>query len=103
MEADGCAAPVALRVDGGMAANNWLCRFLAAITDCRVDRPSNLETTALGAAFLAGLATGVWRNLDEISQTWSAAQSFRPAMPTESRRSLVQGWRKALARTLSDL
>ena len=103
MEADGCAAPVALRVDGGMAANNWLCRFLADITDCRVDRPNHLETTALGAAFLAGLATGVWRNLDEISQTWSAAQSFTPVMPTESRRSLVQGWRKALARTLSDL
>src|ERR671912_286840 len=50
MEADGCAAPVALRVDGGMAANGWLCQFLADILDCRVDRPSNLETTALGAA-----------------------------------------------------
>ena len=103
MEADGCAAPVTLRVDGGMAANAWLCQFLADVTDCRVDRPSNLETTARGAAFLAGLATGVWRDLDELSQTWSAAQSFTPVMQTERRRSLVQGWRKALARTLSDL
>ena len=73
MKADGCTAPIALRIDGGMAGNGWLCQFLADILDCRVDRPSNLETTALGAAFLAGLATGVWSDLDEVSRTWSAA------------------------------
>jgi glycerol kinase len=101
MEADGCASPVALRVDGGMAANGWLCQFLADILDCRVDRPSNLETTALGAAFLAGLATGVWSDLDEVSRTWSTAQSFRPAMECEKRQKLLHGWRKALERTLS--
>jgi glycerol kinase len=101
MEADGCAAPVALRVDGGMAANAWLCQFLADITACRVDRPSNLETTALGAAFLAGLATGVWHDLDEVSKTWSAAQNFHPGMSTEQRQKLLEGWGKALKRTLS--
>ena len=101
MAADGCSTPVALRVDGGMAANAWLCQFLADILDCRVDRPSNLETTALGAAFLAGLATGVWRDLDEVSRTWTAAQSFNPGMSAEQRQKLLQGWSKALKRTLS--
>ena len=101
MEADGCAAPITLRVDGGMAANAWLCQFLADIIDCRVDRPSNLETTSLGAAFLAGLATGVWRDLDEVSRTWDAARSFNPAMEAGKRRRLLEGWSKALERTLS--
>ena len=100
MEADGCDAPVALRVDGGMAANTWLCQFLADITDCRVDRPSNLETTALGAAFLAGLATGIWTNLPDVSRTWSQGQSYSPTMSGEHRQLLLQGWRKALERTL---
>ncbi len=102
MKADGCATPSALRVDGGMAANGWLCQFLADILDCRVDRPVNVETTALGAAFLAGLATGVWKDLEEVSRTWSAGESFSPAMSGERRQALVQGWRKALQRTLSD-
>jgi glycerol kinase len=101
MEADGCSAPVALRVDGGMAANAWLCQFLADITACRVDRPSNLETTALGAAFLAGLATGVWSGLKEVSQTWSAAERFNPSLSAENREKLLQGWSRALERTLS--
>ena len=102
MEADGCTAPVSLRVDGGMAANGWLCQFLAGILDCRVDRPANVETTALGAAFLAGLATGVWNDLDELSRTWSPSQSFIPSMPDNHRQSLVSGWRDALQRTLSN-
>jgi glycerol kinase len=100
MEADGCTGPIALRVDGGMAANEWMCQFLADITECRVDRPSNLETTALGAAFLAGLATGIWTNLRDVSRTWRQAQSYSPTMSGEHRQLLVQGWRKALERTL---
>ena len=102
MEADGCTTPVSLRVDGGMAANGWLCQFLADILSCGVDRPANVETTALGAAFLAGLATGVWNDVDELSRTWSAGQSFIPSMPDNHRKSLVSGWRDALQRTLSD-
>ena len=101
MKADGCTTPSALRVDGGMSANGWLCQFLADILDCRVDRPVNVETTASGAAFLAGLATGVWTGLKEVSQVWSA-ESFSPEMSGERRQALVQGWRKALQRTLSD-
>lgn len=101
MKADGCAEPVSLRVDGGMAANGWLCQFLADILHRRVDRPANVETTALGAAFLAGLATGVWNDLDELSRTWNAGQSFIPTMPDEQRQTLVSGWRDALHRTLS--
>jgi glycerol kinase len=102
MEADGCTTPISLRVDGGMAANGWLCQFLTDILDCRVDRPANVETTALGAAFLAGLATGVWQDLDEVSQTWSAAQSFSPSMPAQHRQKLVGGWHDSLRRTLSN-
>jgi glycerol kinase len=102
MKADGSAAPTSLRVDGGMAANGWLCQFLANILACRVDRPTNVETTALGAAYLAGLATGVWRDLNEVARTWKAVQSFSPAMADERRRSLVRGWGKAVDRTLSN-
>ena len=76
MVADGCAPPAAIRVDGGMTANDWLCQFLADILDVPVERPANLETTALGAAFHAGLATGVWSGLDELSRTWAAADRF---------------------------
>lgn len=101
MIADGCAAPVALRADGGMAANGWLCQFLADILQMRVERPQNLETTALGAAFLAGLATGVWSGLDEIARTWSARDAFTPQMDDETRDRLVGGWRAAVRRTLA--
>ncbi len=100
MIADGCAAPLALRVDGGMAANGWLCQFLADILQMRVERPQNLETTALGAAFLAGLATGVWSSLDELSRTWSARDVFTPQMDDLRRDCLLAGWRAAVQRTL---
>lgn len=101
MVADGCAAPAAIRVDGGMTANSWLCQFLADICEVPVERPANLETTALGAAFHAGLATGVWSGLDELSRTWAAADCFRPTMDSGFRRTLVAGWTDAVARTLS--
>ncbi|NUT01086.1 MAG: glycerol kinase GlpK [Sphingomonas sp.] len=102
MVADGCAAPAAIRVDGGMTANNWLCQFLADITDVPAERPANLETTALGAAFHAGLATGVWSGLDELSRTWVARDRFEPAMASEVREKLVGGWMNAVSRTLSE-
>ncbi|MEO5613086.1 MAG: glycerol kinase GlpK, partial [Sphingomicrobium sp.] len=78
MVADGGAAPAAMRVDGGMAANDWLCQFLADIVEVSVERPANLETTALGAAFHAGLATGVWPDLDALARTWVTAGTFQP-------------------------
>ena len=101
MVADGSAPPTTLRVDGGMAANDWLGQFLSDILDCRVERPVNLETTALGAAFLAGLATGVWSNLEEIAQAWQARDRFEPTMPAAQRERLLAGWQEAVRRTLT--
>jgi glycerol kinase len=101
MVADGCASPAAIRVDGGMTANAWLCQFLANILEVPVERPADLETTALGAAFHAGLATGVWSGIDELSRTWSAAVSFQPRMDADLRRTLVAGWEDAVSRTLN--
>ena len=101
MVADGCATPGALRVDGGMTANSWLCQFLASITEVPVERPANLETTALGAAFHAGLATGVWSSLEELTQTWCARDRFDPNMDAELRTKLVAGWQDAVRRTLT--
>ena len=91
----------AVRIDGGMAANAWLGQFLADILRMRVERPQNLETTALGAALLAGLATGVWTDLAAIEATWKQQDCFKPTMPPERRASLVAAWRDAVARTLS--
>ena len=99
MTGDG-ARPSAMRVDGGMAANEWFCQFLADILQLPVDRPRNLETTALGAAFLAGLATGVWPNLTALTQTWQRRDRFSPAMEQDRRTRLIEGWRSAVARTL---
>jgi glycerol kinase len=91
----------AVRIDGGMAANAWLGQFLADMLQVPVERPQNLETTALGAAFLAGLATGVWTDLGAVERTWKQRDRFTPTMPAERRRSLVSAWRDAVARTLS--
>lgn len=91
----------AIRVDGGMAENGWLCQFLADIVRLPVERPENLETTALGAAFFAGLATGVWGSLDELSRSWSQRDQFVPAMAIPRREELIAGWRSAVAKTLS--
>jgi glycerol kinase len=91
----------AVRIDGGMAANAWLGQFLADILQLPVERPQNLETTALGAAFLAGLATGVWDGLSALERTWRQRDSFAPRMADDRRSMLVAGWRAAVARTMS--
>lgn len=101
MVADGGSRPRALRVDGGMAANDWLCRFLADLTDMAVERPADLETTARGAAFHAGLAAGIWADLGTLSALWSREHCFEPEMAAEARAPLVAGWRDAVRRTLS--
>ena len=100
MARDGAGAPRAIRVDGGMAANDWFCQFLADILAARVERPVELETTALGAAFLAGLATGVWKDLGSVAATWQKAAEFSPSMPAARRDRLLEGWRRAIERTL---
>jgi len=100
MQRDGAQPPAAIRIDGGMAANDWLCQFLADILQARVERPAELETTALGAAFLAGLASGVWPDLDSLSAHSRTAAVFEPRVQRARRAALLAGWRQALARAL---
>jgi glycerol kinase len=97
---DGGGKPAILRVDGGMAANDWLCRFLADLLEVPVERPDDLETTARGAAFHAGLAVGLWSGLDELERLWARAACFEPTMPVDRRDRLVAGWHDALSRVL---
>src|SRR5215469_5032781 len=97
---DGARRADSIRVDGGMAANDWFCQFLADVLETRVERPQELETTALGAAFLAGLATGVWPDLGSLGRTWRTGGVFAPALTAARRHRLLEGWREAVARTL---
>jgi glycerol kinase len=100
MTHDGAAALRSIRVDGGMAANDWFCQFLADMLGAAVERPRELETTALGAGFLAGLATGVWPDLAAVAATWARGAQFMPRMPQHERAPLIDGWRTAVRRTL---
>jgi glycerol kinase len=90
-----------LRVDGGMVASDWMLQRLADILDAPVDRPVVLETTALGAAWLAGSGAGVWPNQEGFAQSWRRERHFQPAMEAGERTRLVKGWRDAVTRTLS--
>ncbi len=100
MRGDGAHRPEAIRVDGGMAANDWFCQFLADVLEAPVERPAELETTALGAAFLAGIATGVWRDLAAVGAIWQRQALFQPRMDAARRATLLKGWQQALRRTL---
>ncbi len=100
MEADGVSRCDALRVDGGMVANDWLCQFLADMLNRPIERPVVTETTALGAAFLAGLTVGLWSNLDELRAVWSCERRFEPRMGAVDREILYQGWQAAVRRTV---
>ncbi|MYM63044.1 glycerol kinase GlpK [Pseudomaricurvus sp. HS19] len=90
-----------LRVDGGMVANNWLMQFMADILDAEVDRPAVLETTALGAAYLAGLQLGLYSSMEELQQQWQQEQLFQPDMNNALRDKYLAGWHRALGRTLA--
>ena len=90
----------ALKVDGGAVANNFLMQFQADQLGVPVDRPQVAETTALGAAFLAGLAVGFWKDRAELAATWNLDRSFTPAMPEEVREHRYAGWKRAVARAL---
>lgn len=85
-----------LRVDGGASANNFLMQFQADILDAKVVRPSCIETTALGAAYLAGLATGFWKDAEEIKANWHEGRVFCSAISEEKRTKLLKGWKKAV-------
>ncbi|AXS41978.1 glycerol kinase GlpK [Breoghania sp. L-A4] len=94
-------AQTVLRVDGGMTASDWTMQFLADVLGAPVDRPKTLETTALGAAWLAGSRAGVWPGMAEFSSRWRLERRFEPLMPDAERQSLMEGWRDAVARTRS--
>ncbi len=101
MAADGADAPVALRVDGGMVVNDWTMQFLADILDVPVERPTVTETTALGAACLAGLRTGFYPSLEAIAAQWRCERVFVPAMERDESDRRYAGWRAAVDRVLS--
>lgn len=90
----------ALKVDGGASANNFLMQFQADILGVPVDRPQVIETTALGAAYLAGLAVGFWNSREEIEKNWNIDRRFEPAMEEEKREKLYRGWKKAVERAM---
>ena len=96
MEADSGISIKELRVDGGATANNLLMQFQADILNTKVLRPKVTETTALGAAYLAGLAVGYWTSIDDIQQQWQVDETFSPAMEASKRDELKAGWQKAL-------
>jgi glycerol kinase len=97
----GDAGPGTLRVDGGMVANGWLCQFLADILARPVERPAVTETTALGAAYLAGLAAGVYASLEDVAATWRVDRRFEPGLEPGERERLFDGWRRAVRRVRS--
>jgi glycerol kinase len=90
-----------LKVDGGAAANAMLLQFQADLLNVTVRRPVVAETTALGAAYLAGLAVGYWNGLDDVTKNWALDREFRPAMDANLREKLYAGWKKAVGRALS--
>ncbi|MCE0731339.1 glycerol kinase GlpK [Halomonas sp. G15] len=102
MDDDMSATPGILRVDGGMVANNWVMQFLADMLGVPVDRPTVLETTALGAAYLAGLRLGWYRDLDEIAALWRCERRFSPQMDEAERERLYGGWKEAIERVRTE-
>jgi glycerol kinase len=99
MEKDSGVKLSALKVDGGMVFNALLMQFQSDILDVPVIRPKVAETTALGAAYAAGLAVGFWKNYDELRDNWAKDREWRPTMDSKTRKKLYSGWKKAVTRT----
>lgn len=99
MEQDAGISLKSLKVDGGACANRFLLQFQADILETIVQRPKCIETTALGAAYLAGLAVGFWKDKEEIKSNWALSETFYPNMQEERRNSLIHGWKKAVKRS----
>jgi len=100
MRADGAEECHELRIDGGMVKNDWLCQFLADILDVKVARPQEIETTALGVAFLAGLQVGIYPSLEAIANIWQAKSVFKPTFSSQLREKLYAGWKKAIKQVM---
>ena len=92
--------PKIVKVDGGMVMNNWFSQFLSDVVNVKVLRPKVHETTALGAAFMAGLKIGTYKSLKDISKNWSLDRKFLPKMKKNSRNVLLSGWTRAIKRAL---
>jgi len=90
-----------IRVDGGMVKNNWVCQFIADITATPVLRPAIIETTALGAAYLAGLQAGIFKSVDDIAARWQHERTFEVQMAADTRKGLYAGWQKAVKQVLA--
>ena len=101
MENDLGSSLKSLRVDGGACANRFLMQFQADILDSKVLKPECIETTALGAAYLAGLAVGLWKDKEEIKKNWALSETYEPNMAIEKREKLLRGWHKAVGRSFS--
>jgi glycerol kinase len=100
--ADDGIRPSVIRVDGGMVANDWFLQFLADVLDTPVERPANVESTVLGAAYLAGYQAGVVSSLSDIGTLWECNARFEPSMEAARRRQLLEGWQAAVRRVRSD-
>jgi glycerol kinase len=96
MEADSGISIKELRVDGGATANNLLMQFQSDLLQTKVIRPTTVETTALGAAYLAGLAIGYWSSTDEIQELWQKERVFEPTMNLKTKDALAEGWSRAV-------
>lgn len=99
MQSDSGEVLQELRVDGGASANNFLMQFQADILGCRIVRPADTETTALGAAYLAGLAVGIWKSQEELESFWQSERIFEPRMSVDQRDTLYADWKRAVARS----
>ena len=96
MKADSGIQLAALKVDGGASANNFLMQTQADIIDAPVNRPKCVETTAMGAAYLAGLAVGYWSSKEEVLKNWAIDRTFDPKITQEERTKRIRGWEKAV-------
>jgi glycerol kinase len=100
MEKDSGVKPKAIRADGGLVANGFVCQFLADILDTKVEIPVCAETTALGAAYLAGLSAGVYTGFDDLAANWKLDRAYVPNMEEDTRKSLLRGWAQAVKRVM---
>ena len=101
MEADSHISIKELRVDGGATRNDLLMQFQSDLLNTKVVRPTITETTALGAAYLAGLAVGFWKSIDELQEQWQVERVFSSAIDEAHRKTLTDGWHKAVTAALA--
>ena len=96
MEEDSGISLAALKVDGGACKNNFLMQFQSDVIQAPVRRPMCVETTAMGAAYLAGLAVGYWKTKDDVLNNWAIDNEFKPEMYPQKAQELIDGWKKAV-------